>query len=144
MDVLSSRFIVQPSDLERSCRFYRDTLGLAVYREFGAPDHPGMVFFLAELNSATQFWCHTEIIGPIRWLDPWLNTPQNHRLHHARARAIADGNYGSNLMLWDRLFGTYRTGPRVLEFGVEGQRDSLNPLRLQFGSLWHWLAPRAK
>lgn len=46
MDVLSSRFLLQPSDVERSCRFYRDTLGLAVYREFGTPDHPGKVFFL--------------------------------------------------------------------------------------------------
>ena len=30
-----------PSDLDRSLRFYRDVLGLAVYREFGPPDHPG-------------------------------------------------------------------------------------------------------
>jgi predicted enzyme related to lactoylglutathione lyase len=29
-----------------SQRFYRDVLGLAVYREFGSPDDPGMVFFL--------------------------------------------------------------------------------------------------
>jgi catechol 2,3-dioxygenase-like lactoylglutathione lyase family enzyme len=41
MDVLSSRILVRPSDLDRSLRFYRDVLGLAVYREFGPPDHPG-------------------------------------------------------------------------------------------------------
>ncbi len=46
MDVLSSRFLLHPSDGERSRRFYRDTLGLAVHREFGPPDDPGMVFFL--------------------------------------------------------------------------------------------------
>ena len=40
MDVLSSRILVRPSDLDRSLRFYRDVLGLAVYREFGPPDHP--------------------------------------------------------------------------------------------------------
>src|SRR5215472_17165489 len=45
MDVLSSRILVRPSDLDRSRRFYRDVLGLAIYREFGPPDDPGMVFF---------------------------------------------------------------------------------------------------
>ena len=48
MDVLSSRILVRPSDLDRSLRFYRDVLGLAVYREFGPPDHPGVVFFLGQ------------------------------------------------------------------------------------------------
>jgi predicted enzyme related to lactoylglutathione lyase len=45
MDVLSSRILLRPADLGRSRRFYRDVLGLAVYREFGPPDDPGMVFF---------------------------------------------------------------------------------------------------
>ena len=46
MDVLSSRVLLHPSDPERSRRFYRDTLGLAVAREFGPRDDPGLVFFL--------------------------------------------------------------------------------------------------
>jgi len=46
MDVLSSRILLRPSDLDRSRRFYRDVLGLAIYREFGPPDDPGVVFFL--------------------------------------------------------------------------------------------------
>lgn len=46
MEVLSSRILLHPTDPERSRRFYRDTLGLAVYREFGPPEHPGVVFFL--------------------------------------------------------------------------------------------------
>jgi predicted enzyme related to lactoylglutathione lyase len=46
MDVLSSRILLRPADLARSRRFYRDVLGLAVYREFGPPTDPGVVFFL--------------------------------------------------------------------------------------------------
>ena len=46
MEVLSSRILVRPGDLGRSRRFYRDVLGLAVYREFGPPEDPGVVFFL--------------------------------------------------------------------------------------------------
>jgi catechol 2,3-dioxygenase-like lactoylglutathione lyase family enzyme len=46
VDVLSSRILLRPADLDRSQHFYRDVLGLAVYREFGSPAERGMVFFL--------------------------------------------------------------------------------------------------
>jgi catechol 2,3-dioxygenase-like lactoylglutathione lyase family enzyme len=42
MDVLSSRLLLHPGDPAASQRFYRDILGLAVYREFPG----GLVFFL--------------------------------------------------------------------------------------------------
>jgi hypothetical protein len=38
IDVLSSRVLLHPTDPERSRVFYRDTQGLAIYREF--QDHP--------------------------------------------------------------------------------------------------------
>jgi predicted enzyme related to lactoylglutathione lyase len=46
MDVLSSRILLRPADLGRARQFYRDLLGLAVYREFGSPADPGVVFFI--------------------------------------------------------------------------------------------------
>jgi predicted enzyme related to lactoylglutathione lyase len=46
MDVLSSRTLLRPTDRRRSQQFYRDALGLAVYREFGDPTDPGIVFYL--------------------------------------------------------------------------------------------------
>ena len=46
MEVLSSRVLLRPTDPERSRAFYRDTLGLAVYREFGSGPERGTVFFL--------------------------------------------------------------------------------------------------
>lgn len=46
MEVLSSRILLRPTDPERSRRFYRDVLGLAVYRQFGPEEDPGLVFFL--------------------------------------------------------------------------------------------------
>jgi hypothetical protein len=46
VEVLGSRILLHPSELERSHRFYRDQLGLAIYREFGSRDAPGLVFFM--------------------------------------------------------------------------------------------------
>jgi catechol 2,3-dioxygenase-like lactoylglutathione lyase family enzyme len=48
MEVLSSRILLRPVDLDRSRRFYRDVLGLAVYREFGPADDPAVVFFVGQ------------------------------------------------------------------------------------------------
>jgi catechol 2,3-dioxygenase-like lactoylglutathione lyase family enzyme len=46
VEVLGSRVLLRPSNLAGSRRFYRDTLGLAVYREFGDAEDPSVVFFL--------------------------------------------------------------------------------------------------
>jgi catechol 2,3-dioxygenase-like lactoylglutathione lyase family enzyme len=46
MEILSSRILLRPRDPAASRAFYRDVLGLAIYREFGPPEHPGTVFFL--------------------------------------------------------------------------------------------------
>jgi predicted enzyme related to lactoylglutathione lyase len=46
VEVLSSRILLRPANLAQSRRFYRDVLGLAIYREFGSPADPGVVFFL--------------------------------------------------------------------------------------------------
>jgi catechol 2,3-dioxygenase-like lactoylglutathione lyase family enzyme len=46
VEILGSRVLVHPTDPARSRTFYRDTLGLAVFREFGDPTDPGLVFFL--------------------------------------------------------------------------------------------------
>jgi len=57
MDILSSRTIIHPADLEASLAFYGRGLGLAVAREFGAGPGRGVVFFagvgLIEVVGAT-------------------------------------------------------------------------------------------
>lgn len=45
MEILSSRTLLRPKNLAQTQAFYRDTLGLAIFRIFGPRDSPGMVFF---------------------------------------------------------------------------------------------------
>ena len=45
IDALASRILVHPSDYERSRRFYTETLGLAVFREWGDESDGGVVLY---------------------------------------------------------------------------------------------------
>jgi hypothetical protein len=53
-----------------------------------------------------------------------LVTPDMHRVHHSTDNAEANSNFGFNLSVWDRLFGTYRHAARLpqesMDIGVAG------------------------
>jgi predicted enzyme related to lactoylglutathione lyase len=46
MEVLSSRVLLRPTEFEHSFRFYAESLGLHVYREWSSGSTRGVVFFL--------------------------------------------------------------------------------------------------
>lgn len=78
----------------------------------GAP-WEAVVLFEVVLNGAAMF-NHANVRLPVR-VDRWLRlavvTPDMHRVHHSVERREHDANYGFNLSLWDRLFGTYVDQP---------------------------------
>lgn len=97
---------------------------------------PLLVASLLELNRLAQYWPHTEMIGRLPWLDPWLNTPSNHRVHHMLAVGGVRRNYGSNFMIWDRLFGTYEAETGPVRYGAHGHDPrERNPVRVQLAGL---------
>ena len=44
MEILASRMLFRPADYQRSLSFYRDQIGLAIFRDYGA----GTVFFAGQ------------------------------------------------------------------------------------------------
>jgi len=44
MEILASRMLLRPADYQRSLRFYRDELGLAIARDYGS----GTVFYAGQ------------------------------------------------------------------------------------------------
>jgi sterol desaturase/sphingolipid hydroxylase (fatty acid hydroxylase superfamily) len=89
-----------------------------------------------------QQWLHTETIGRLRWLDGWLNTPSNHRVHHGVQPQYLDKNFGAILMIWDRLFGTYQRETVPVIYGLTHPIGSSHPFAVHFhelGRLWHRL-----
>ena len=61
---------------------------------------------------------HTQLVGRLPRLDSWLATPSNHRVHHGSNPQYLNKNFGSSLMIWDHLFGTYEPEVEVAVFGV--------------------------
>ena len=68
MDVLSSRLLLRPRDAALSQVFYRDVLGLAVAREFGPPQHRGLVFYLGNGLLEVSGQSDDEPTGLALWL----------------------------------------------------------------------------
>lgn len=103
---------------------------------------PVIVGTMLAANLFYQFPLHTEAIGrlgPAEWV---LNTPSHHRAHHSRDRDFLDCNFGGVLILWDRMFGTFRTEPREggLRYGLVHGAASANPVRIAMNE-WSRLLP---
>jgi sterol desaturase/sphingolipid hydroxylase (fatty acid hydroxylase superfamily) len=104
---------------------------------FGFP--PQAVFGLVAAGLFWQFWLHADWmprLGPLEWV---LNTPAHHRVHHASNPEYLDCNYGSSLIVFDRLFGTFVAlrDDIAIRYGLTRPVLSHNPLRIAFNE---WLA----
>lgn len=76
-----------------------------------------------------QFWVHTEHIGKLGWFDLVFTSPSNHRVHHSINPQYIDKNYGSILIIWDRLFGTYMPETEPCRYGSVVALNSWSPVR---------------
>jgi predicted enzyme related to lactoylglutathione lyase len=84
VDVLSSRILLRPADLGQSRRFYRDVLGLAVFREFGPPADPAVVFFLGSGLLEVSGRCDSPAGSSVMI---WLQVRDAHAEHERLAAA---------------------------------------------------------
>jgi sterol desaturase/sphingolipid hydroxylase (fatty acid hydroxylase superfamily) len=100
---------------------------------------PRAVFTTLSLDLLYQFLLHATWIpklGPLEWL---LNTPSHHRVHHAANPEYRDANFGGVLIVFDRLFGTFRAERDDVpcRYGLVTPLESNNPIRIAFHE---WLA----
>jgi sterol desaturase/sphingolipid hydroxylase (fatty acid hydroxylase superfamily) len=84
----------------------------AVAMALGAPLEAVIAYELC--LSLGSLFTHVDLRLPV-WLDRTLRlviaTPALHERHHGPSPSDHNGNYGTVLTLWDRLFGTYKPPP---------------------------------
>jgi sterol desaturase/sphingolipid hydroxylase (fatty acid hydroxylase superfamily) len=57
-----------------------------------------------------MYLVHSNLTTDYGWIGRWLLvSPRMHRLHHAVSPSYHDKNFTFDLVIWDRLFGTYAT-----------------------------------
>ncbi|MBU4424744.1 MAG: sterol desaturase family protein [Gammaproteobacteria bacterium] len=106
-------------------------LGWVFYVPMALAGVPPLVFgVVALIDLLYQFWVHTEQVGRLGWFDRWFCSPSNHRVHHAVNDAYLDKNYGGILILWDRMFGTFKDedAQEKCVYGTRGLLNSWDPL----------------
>ncbi len=87
-----------------------------------------VIVFELILNGLAQF-NHSNVYIPPRidnFLRYFVVTPDMHRIHHSIRVPETNSNFGFNLSIWDRVFGTYRDQPRD---GIHGMNIGLESLR---------------
>ncbi len=121
-------------DVTTGARFHPLEIILSMLIKFAAivvlgPPLLAVVLFEVILNAMAMF-NHANARLPagldkvLRWL---VVTPDMHRVHHSVEDNEANSNFGFNLSLWDRLFGTYIAQPRAghagMSIGIHHYRD---------------------
>ena len=113
---------------------------------------PVAVFTTLTLNLLYQFMLHTTWVPKLGWLEYVLNTPSHHRVHHAANLDYLDANYGGVLIVFDRLFGTFRAERADLpcRYGLVTPLEARNTITIAFHEwralardLWTARSPRA-
>jgi hypothetical protein len=98
------------------------------------------------LINVYNLYCHTRAHVPA-WeaLSGVLVTPRVHQLHHTSDPRFF-GNYGACLVVWDRVFGTYRRLPDGesadrLPYGMGANVDAASPWALNTAHLADLVRP---
>jgi sterol desaturase/sphingolipid hydroxylase (fatty acid hydroxylase superfamily) len=89
---------------------------------------PVWFLFIGAFVTVYQFWIHTEYIDKMGWFEWVFNTPSHHRVHHGRDPEYIDKNHGGTLIIWDRMFGTFKEETVTPNYGVTEQLKTYNPI----------------
>jgi sterol desaturase/sphingolipid hydroxylase (fatty acid hydroxylase superfamily) len=116
MSILTSE---RQSDLTKGVEATLRLLPYALVAEPGvpkpAPGHAAFIlvavyFLYRTFLRVNGYLVHSNLSTDYGWFGRWLLvSPRMHRLHHAAAAEFHDKNFTFDLVLWDRLFGTYAT-----------------------------------
>jgi len=99
---------------------------------------PITIIFFEVLLNGTSLFNHGNVRLPL-FIDGLLRrvivTPDMHRVHHSTVIEETNSNFGFNLSVWDRVFGTYKAQPKkghlAMEIGIEAFRTA-EPTRLMW------------
>ena len=121
-------------DVTTGSRFHPIEIILSMLIKFATivvlgPPVVAVVIFEVVLNGMAMF-NHSNVKLPLNidyMLRQFVVTPDMHRVHHSVEDNETNSNFGFNLSIWDRVFGTYidqpREGHEKMTIGIHTYRD---------------------
>ena len=101
------------------------TVSLAYFVFLAMLGVPFMMFIAAKFfANLWGIFNHTRIVHRMGFLENWLATPANHRVHHGTDVKYLDKNYGQVLIIWDRLFSSFQREEEEPIYGLVKQLES--------------------
>jgi alkylglycerol monooxygenase len=77
-----------------------------------------MITSVLLVHGLYPFFIHTRLVGNLGLLEYIFVTPSHHRVHHASNPEYLDKNYGDVLIIWDKLFGTFKKEESEITYGL--------------------------
>jgi sterol desaturase/sphingolipid hydroxylase (fatty acid hydroxylase superfamily) len=97
-----------------------------------------VIAVIAPLHLFMQFWYHTRHIPKLGFLEYFLVTPSQHRVHHAINDIYLDKNLSAIFCVWDRAFGTFQEElpEEPCVYGVKKPVATWNPIIINWLHMW--------
>lgn len=67
-----------------------------------------IIVLVAAFGALHGFYQHANIHMKFGWLNWVISSTELHRIHHSLDKETCNHNYGTNLIVWDMVFGTWR------------------------------------
>jgi sterol desaturase/sphingolipid hydroxylase (fatty acid hydroxylase superfamily) len=94
---------------------------------------PWLIVMFQSISLLYQYWIHTELIKAMpSWFEFIFNTPSHHRVHHGSDIKYLDKNHAGILIIWDRIFGTFKSEEEHPTYGLIENVNTFNPIKIAF------------
>jgi sterol desaturase/sphingolipid hydroxylase (fatty acid hydroxylase superfamily) len=97
------------------------------------------IFFIYSLTQLYGVFLHTQYVKNFGFLDYFMISPSQHRVHHGSNVRYLDKNMGMFLNVWDKLFGTYERETEPVVYGLTTNIESHDPREVifhEFKAIW--------
>ncbi len=80
------------------------------------------------IHAIYQIFLHQHWQFSLGYFEQIFNTHNHHALHHAKNKEYLDKNFGSILIVWDKLFGTFAKQKQKPVIGILGSNYAYDPI----------------
>lgn len=104
--------------------------------------HPIMLMTCLSIEAFWQYQLHVQWMPRLGFLEKIFNLHKHHEVHHSSDVEYLDKNHGGYLILFDKIFGTFKDkdDSKAIKYGVLHPPNSYNPVTVlthEYANIWN-------